>query len=164
MQRRTGRAQERTLLWQNVCNHLSTSRIGSWRICEKDSVSLVSRHPGGRHRNDLLGQCAQCAVHPVVFDGSATAADAAAAVSGDAAFFAADSLGAEPVFEHADFANPVQHAGPILAGSFIAIAFEQHASEQHAGPVRTAAGFASSVIADAFGSAAIFFDSGHDQS
>src|SRR5579859_2185240 len=158
MQRLGGRTQEGTFLWQNVCNHLSTSRIGSWRICEKDSVSLVSRHPGGRHRNDLLGQCAQRAVHPVVldavvFDGPATAADAAAAVSGDAALFAADS----------DCADPVQHAGPILAGSVIAIAFEQHASEQHAGPVRAAAGFASSV-ADAFGTAAGFFDSGHDRS
>jgi len=28
---------------------------GSWRICEKDSDAIVSRHPGDRYWNDLLG-------------------------------------------------------------------------------------------------------------
>jgi hypothetical protein len=28
---------------------------GSWRICEKDSDAIVSRHPGDRSWNDLLG-------------------------------------------------------------------------------------------------------------
>ena len=28
---------------------------GSWRICEKDSDAIVSRHPGDRTWNDLLG-------------------------------------------------------------------------------------------------------------
>lgn len=36
---------------------------GSWRKCEKDSVSVVSRHYGGRCWNDLLGQCAPCPRH-----------------------------------------------------------------------------------------------------
>ena len=28
---------------------------GSWRICEEDSEAIVSRHPGDRNWNDLLG-------------------------------------------------------------------------------------------------------------
>ena len=110
-------------------------------FCEKDSVSLVSRHPGGRHWNDLLGQRAQCPINSVVIGGPATAADAASAVAGDAARVAADSIGADPVFEHAFFAvAEQQHAGPVIAEPVIAepviaepvIADSVAAASQHA--------------------------------
>src|ERR1700739_1581506 len=66
------------------------SRMGSWRICEKDSVSLVSRHPGDRHRNDLLGQRAASPEHTLDI-GSDNSADAANSVAGNASGFAADA-------------------------------------------------------------------------
>jgi hypothetical protein len=35
--------------------HILEEPQGSWRICEKDSDAIVSRHPGDRSWNDLLG-------------------------------------------------------------------------------------------------------------
>ena len=35
---------------------------GSWRICEKVSIFAVSRRPGDRTWNDLLGQRAECSI------------------------------------------------------------------------------------------------------
>lgn len=73
---------------------------GSWRICEKVSVSTISRRPGDRTWNDLLGQRAECSIDTVhnvtrcdAF--AANAIDAAASVSGDAAFVAANAQFAE---------------------------------------------------------------------
>src|SRR5579864_1146308 len=84
-------------------------------FCEKDSVSLVSRHPGGRHWNDLLGQRAQRPINSVVFGGPANPADSACAVAGNAARCAADSVLEHTVFADAIFAGAVQHAGPVFA-------------------------------------------------
>src|SRR5579859_752174 len=106
-------------------------------FCEKDSVSLVSRHPGGRHRNDLLGQRAQRPINSVVFGGPANPADSACAVAGNAARCAADS-----VLEHAVFADSVATA------------------EQHARSICAAARF----FTDTFGAAPGFADSGRDRS
>lgn len=61
-------------------------------FCEKDSVSLVSRHPGDRHWNDLLGQRASSPEHTAVIGaGSNDTAVTAASVAGNAAVFAADA-------------------------------------------------------------------------
>ena len=73
---------------------------GSWRICEKVSVFTVSRRPGDRTWNDLLGQHAECSIDTIhLVTGcdalAANAIDAAASVSGDAAFVAADAQFAE---------------------------------------------------------------------
>ena len=78
---------------------LDTARAanGSWRICEKVSVSTVSRRPGDRAWNDLLGQRVERSIDTVhIVTGcdalAANAIDAAAAsVSGNAAFGAADT-------------------------------------------------------------------------
>lgn len=102
-------------------------------FCEKASNSLVSRHPGDRHRNDLLGQRAQCPVHPVVLDGPAATAGAAASVAGDAAFFAADSERADSVLTDAVFTDSVvEHAEH--AGIFAEPLFTEpvDSAEQHA--------------------------------
>src|SRR5579862_5108502 len=115
-------------------------------FCEKDSVSLVSRHPGGRHRNDLLGQRAQRPINSVVFGGPANPADSACAVAGNAARCAADS-----VLEHAFFADAVQHAGSVFADSVAT-------AEQHARSICATARF----LTDTFGAAPGFADSGRD--
>lgn len=76
-------------------------RNGSWRICEKVSIFAVSRRPGDRTWNDLLGQRAKCSIDTVHLVAgcdalAANAIDAAAAsVSGNAAFGAADTEFAE---------------------------------------------------------------------
>jgi hypothetical protein len=89
-----------TLYWQTVCYTQPEPRNGSWRICEKVSVSTISRRPGDRTWNDLLGQRAECSIDTIhlVTGCDAVAAntiDAAASVSGDAAFVAADAQFAE---------------------------------------------------------------------
>ena len=126
-------------------------------FCEKDSVSLVSRHPGGRHRNDLLGQRAQCPINSVVFGGPADSADAAGAVAGDAACSAADS-----VLEHAVFADAEQHAGSVFAEPLFLseplFADSVSDPEQHARSIGATARF----LTDAFGAAPGFADSGRD--
>ena len=130
-------------------------------FCEKDSVSLVSRHPGDRHRNDLLGQRAQRPINPVVFGRPANPADPAGAVAGDAARRAADSVLKHAVFADAVFADAEQHAGPVFAESlFFAesiFADSIAGSEQHAGSGATARFFT-----DALGAASGFADSGRD--
>lgn len=120
-------------------------------FCEKDSVSLVSRHPGGRHRNDLLGQRAQRPVNSVGTGGPANPANAAGAVAGNAARCAADS-----VLEHAVFTEPVQHAGPVFAEPLFADSVAT--AEQHARSICATARF----LADTFGAAPGFADSGRD--
>lgn len=115
----------------SMAGHLHSDTHEPYRLledfCEKGSVSYVSRDPGDRYWNDLLGQHAQC---PVDVDsvGSADAIDqpdtvhAATTRPGDAARLAADSELAEPVI----FAEPVadsvdaavQHAGPVFAVAF----------------------------------------------
>lgn len=78
-------------------------------ICEKDSISLVSSHPGDRHRDDLLGQRAPCAVDTVDGRRSTDAADAAGTVAGDAAGFAAGTE--RPVARYDTVSvQPVEHA------------------------------------------------------
>ena len=129
-------------------------------FCEKASISLVSRHPGDRHRNDLLGQRAQRPVHPVVAGGPAATADTAASVAGNAAGCAAssehaDSVVADSVVQHAE------HAG-IFTKPVIAEPVDS--AEQHAGPVRAAAGFAGAFDAGAVFFDSAFFDSGCDRS
>ena len=86
--------------WQTVCWREREPRNGSWRICEKVSIFTVSRRPGDRTWNDLLGQRAECSIDTVnlVAGCDAVAANAintAASVSGDAAFVAADARFAE---------------------------------------------------------------------
>lgn len=86
--------------WQMVCYTQREPRNGSWRICEKVSVSTISRRPGDRTWNDLLGQRAECSIdtihHVTGCDAvAANAIDAAASVSGNAAFGAADAEFAE---------------------------------------------------------------------
>src|SRR5690348_14867138 len=151
MQWRDDRAQRRCSV---MAEHLQRLPYEPYRLledfCEKDSVSLVSRHPGDRHRNDLLGQRAQCPINAVVFGGPANPADTAGAVAGDAARRAADS-----VLEHAVFADAVQHAGPVFAESLFADSIA--GSEQHAGSGATARFFT-----DALGAAPGFADSGRD--
>lgn len=54
---------QREVSWQNFVTDLLAWGVqepaeepqGSWRICEKNSDAIVSRHPGDRHWNDLLG-------------------------------------------------------------------------------------------------------------
>ena len=81
---------------------LQTARAakGSWRICEKVSIFAVSRRPGDRTWNDLLGQRAECSIDTVhYFTGcdpvAASAVDAAAPGSGNAACIATDAKFAE---------------------------------------------------------------------
>jgi hypothetical protein len=86
--------------WQTVCYREREPRNGSWRICEKVSIFTVSRRPGDRTWNDLLGQRAECSIDTVdlVAGCDAVAANAiyaAASVSGDAALVAADAKFAE---------------------------------------------------------------------
>ena len=86
--------------WQTVCWREREPRNGSWRICEKVSIFAVSRRPGDRTWNDLLGQRAECSIDTVhhVAGRDAVAANAintAASVSGDAAFVAANAKFAE---------------------------------------------------------------------
>ena len=71
---------------------------GSWRICEKVSVSTVSRRPGDRTWNDLLGQHAECSidtVHLVTRCDGLAANDAAAPGSGNPPGIAANAEFAE---------------------------------------------------------------------
>ena len=73
---------------------------GSWRICEKVSIFTVSRRPGDRTWNDLLGQHAECSIDTVHHGTgcdpvAASAVDAAAPGSGNAACIAADAKFAE---------------------------------------------------------------------
>lgn|SRR5579872_774536 len=128
-------------------------------FCEKDSVSLVSRHPGGRHWNDLLGQRAQRPVNSVGTGGPANPADTACAVAGNAARCAADS-----VVEHAVFADAEQHAGPVFAEPLFLteplFADSVAGAEQHARSICATARF----LTDAFGAAPGFADSGRDRS
>jgi len=86
--------------WQTVCYIEREPRNGSWRICEKVSIFAVSRRPGDRTWNDLLGQRAECSIDTVHLVAgrdavAANAIDAAASVSGDAAFVAANAKFAE---------------------------------------------------------------------
>ena len=96
------------LKWTDGCeilladDLLQTARAakGSWRICEKVSIFAVSRRPGDRTWNDLLGQRAECSIDTVHLVAgrdavAANAIDAAASVSGDAAFVAANAKFAE---------------------------------------------------------------------
>ena len=86
-----------------ICYREQEPRNGSWRICEKVSVSTISRRPGDRTWNDLLGQQAKRPVdaidhvtgqHPVTAD---TFDYPAAAFAGNAAFLAADPVGTDSV-------------------------------------------------------------------
>src|SRR5579864_7850712 len=129
-------------------------------FCEKDSVSLVSRHPGGRHWNDLLGQRAQRPVNSVGTCGPANPADAARAVAGNAARCAADSVVEHAIFTEPVFADAVQHAGPVFTEPLFADSVA--VPVQHAGPGCTV--IAGSFIADPFGAAPSFADSGRDRS
>ena len=71
---------------------------GSWRICEKVSVSLIPRHPGDSPWNGLLGQRSNITVDlgtgccTVAADTVATTFDATATRARDAALAAADSV------------------------------------------------------------------------
>ena len=90
--RRPGGCTSSAISWHGACITPPTSRMGSWRICEKVSISLVSRHPGDRHWNDLLGQRASSPKHTAVIDaGSNGTAVAAASIAGNAAVVAADA-------------------------------------------------------------------------
>src|SRR5579863_10736502 len=73
--------------------NVSQSRTGSWRICEKDSAAHVSRHPGDRYWNDLLGQRAACPNHTVFAGRPADTANGAVAnaFARDAAASATDT-------------------------------------------------------------------------
>ena len=81
---------------------------GSWRICEKDFVSLITRHLGDSPWNGLLGQRSNITVNlgtgccPIAADAVATAFDATATRARDAALPAADSVVGDSII-----ANPV---------------------------------------------------------
>lgn len=103
---------------------------GSWRICEKVSVFTVSRRPGDRTWNDLLGQRAECSIDTVHLvagcDGlAANAIDAAASVSGNAAFVAADAKFAEWLPEWLAIARRESDA---VFAEWLAIAGRDHAA------------------------------------
>lgn len=84
----------------------SKSRSGSWRNCEKDSVSVISRHPGDRHRDDLLGQRAQSTNNSVFADGpAADATDATHTIARDAACVAADTQRGRAQFATTEFSG-----------------------------------------------------------
>jgi hypothetical protein len=91
---------------------------GSWRICEKVSVSLITRHPGDSPWNGLLGQRSDITVDlgtgccTIAADTVATAFDTTATCARDAALAAADAVIGDSVIADS-FANPAVFAKRI---------------------------------------------------
>ena len=98
MQRMSVRAQLRGPRLARLVLAVTRAANGSWRICEKVSVSLITRHPGDSPWNGLLGQRSNITVDlgtgccTLAADTVATTFDATATRARDAALAAADSV------------------------------------------------------------------------